>query len=166
MAFPILLNVRYVSTVKNEIFMALSNFSMEDSGLLFSCEYDKNNKFPWGVTINQVKGGDFSYFYEIDDTKKMAFSKEFSNLLNSFHGFDSEENAICIKPEELPVALSEKIFTIGLDKQNKGDIVLIPVGVDQTELLATAPDDIPFFKYFPAGYRKPGGEEAKPANEG
>lgn len=166
MAFPILLNVRYVSTVKNEIFMALSNFSMEDSGLLFSCEYDENHKFPWGVTINQVKGGDFSYFYELSDEKKMAFSKEFSNMLNSYYGADTTGKAIPVKPEELPVVLAEKVFTIGLDKQNKGDIVLIPVGVSQTELLATAPDDIPFFKDFPEGYRKPNAASAKPANEG
>lgn len=169
MALPILLNTRYVSTKKNEltkkdeVFMALSSFSIEDSGLLFACEYDDNYDLPWGVIINQAKGGEFGLFSNFSDEKKMKFSEAFSSLLNGFYGIDSTGKAIALKPEELPIRLAEQIFTFAEDKQNKGKVNLIPLGINQTELLETAPNDIPFLKDFPAGYRKPGGD-AQAAN--
>jgi hypothetical protein len=155
MAFPILLNVRYVETIKKEIFMALSSFSIEDSGLLFACEYDDKHEFPWAVTINQVKGGEFGLFTSFSDEQKMKFSEEFSSLLNGFYGLDTTGKVISIKPEELSVVLAEQIFTFAEDKDNKGKVTLIPLGITQEELFETAPKDIPFLKDFPAGYMKP-----------
>lgn len=160
MAFPILFNMRHVEAKDleleakdNVVFMALSNFGINDSGLLFECEYDDSHEFPWGVRIVQVKGGDFSYFYELSDEKKGVFSSELSNLLNGYYGADAMGKPVSIKANEVAEKLGEQVYTFASSAEDK--VTLIPVGLTQKELFDKAPKEQHFFSDFPAGYMSP-----------
>lgn len=155
MAFPILLNIRHVVTTEKQVQLAISNFGLNDSGMLFVCDYDQAQELPWGVTIVEVRGNEFGLFSGMSDEKKQMFSSELSSLLNGFYGMDSTNKPISIKPEQVKEKLSEQVFTFV--SQKEGSVTLVPVGVSQKELFEKAPKDIPFFSDFPAGYLSPEG---------
>jgi len=145
MAAPLLLNLRVIEPKepkKNEIFLALTHFSMAESGLLMCCEYDAKRMPQWGVTITEVRGGDFGYFelmHRLDliafkeistslpseeinwlkekTSKLQAISSALSFVLNEyFQGVSGRVPALL--PEEVVEHLNEKVFTL-TDNQQK-----------------------------------------------
>lgn len=144
MAAPILLNIREVQKVSPyKFYFALNSFALIDSGILFELEFDEDHKYPWGVTIIQVKGGSFGYFTNLNKVALQKFSGAMSSYLNSFHGFEnSSPKPLLLSEVE---TISEKVLTfrgVGED-----DIQLIDLNVTQQELVKQlASTEIEFFK--------------------
>lgn len=152
MALPIMFNLRYVSNANNKFYMALANFSMQDSGVLFECEYDEKFDAPWGITVNQVKGGEFSYFANLSNDKLQKFSEAMSQLINAFYGFDTTGKPIFLKQHEIAVKLAEQVFVLGHRDTN---LELIPLGLTQSELMDRTPNQIPLFASMPKELLQP-----------
>ena len=161
MALPIMLNLRYVTTAQNKVFMALANFSVDDSGVLFECEYDAKFDAPWGIRIDQVKGREFGFFKNLSDEKLQKFADAMSQLVNAYYGFDSTGKPIPLSQAELPVKLAEQVFTFGT---REDAVELIPLGVTQKELMEKAPQDIAFVAAMPKELLDPSNTQKVAAN--
>jgi hypothetical protein len=143
MALPILLNLKIVQKQsENVIFVALSNFALADSGFMAELEYDDQQKYPWGVTIKQVKGGEYSLFANLTREKLQEFSSALSTLLNGFFGLDTLNNPIAIQPKDID-RLHNQVYTYN-QVPNQKNITLVPV-CDQATLTNKL-KSIDFFK--------------------
>jgi len=143
MAMPILFNFRAVQKESSSVFLfALTNFSLDDSGILFELEYDDKHQHPWGITIKQVKGQPFGYLNNLPNEKLQILSSAMSTYLNSCLGFTEDGDAIHVPLSDV-LDLSETVLT--LSSSSEQDVEFIPV-IDQQKKLVDALNELEFFK--------------------
>lgn len=143
MALPILLNLKIISRPsENVIYAALSNFALADSGFMVELEYDTKHQLPWGVTIKEVRGGEYSLFSNLTREKLQEFSSAISTLLNGYFGHDTLNNPIAIQPKDIN-RLHNQVYTYNQIPNQKA-ITLVHV-CDQSTLTNKL-KSIDFFK--------------------
>lgn len=161
MALPILLNLKIVQKKSdNIIYAAVSNFALADSGFLVELEFDTKHALPWGVTIKEVRGGEYSLFSNLTREKLQEFSSALSTLLNGYFGQDTLNNPIAIQPKDID-RLHNQVYTFN-QIPNQKSITLIPV-CDQATLTNKL-KSIDFFKSPPDHTRGKDPVPAAPAS--
>lgn len=143
MALPILLNLKIVQKQsENVIYAAVSNFALADSGFLVELEFDEKQSLPWGVTIKEVRGGEYSYFANLTREKLQEFSSAVSTLLNGYFGVDTLNGPIAIRPKDID-RIHNQVYTFN-QVPNQKNVSLIHV-CDQATLTNKL-KSIEFFK--------------------
>lgn len=160
MALPILLNMKIIKKQsETRIFAAVSNFALADSGFLVELDFDENQDLPWGVTIQEVRGGEYSLFSNLTREKLQEFSSAISTMLNGYFGVDTRNMPIALRPKDID-RLHNQVYTFN-QVPNQKNITLIPV-CDQATLTNKL-KSIDFFKSPPDHTRGTDPAPAAPA---
>lgn len=171
MSTPILFNFRVIDdpTGKRPAHIAdvaLNQFGLAESGLQLRCEFLPQETAKWGVSIVDVRGGDFGYFTALagrelartpqgaltEDPGKIekfrAISNAVSFMLNEWFGAYNDRPSH-VKPEELEKVLAEEVFALSQDHEVKDELVvyLIQTGLKQKDVMLALAKAGDFFRY-------------------
>lgn len=170
MSTPILFNFRVIddptgNRPANVADVALNQFGLAESGLQLRCEFLPQETAKWGVSIVDVRGGDFGYFTALagrelarnekgvltedpGTIKKLrALSNAVSFMLNEWFGSYSDRPSH-VKPEELKSVLNEEVFTLSQDHEVKDEMIvyLVQTGLKQKDVMLALAQASDFFR--------------------
>lgn len=159
MSTPILFNFRVIDDPSgnrpdNIADVSLNQFGLAESGLQLRCEFLPQETAKWGVSIVDVRGGDFGYFTAlagrklarnekgmlIEDPGKIeklrALSKAVSFMLNEWFGSHNDRPSH-VKPEELKIVLDEEVLTLSQDREVKNELIVyfVQTGLKQKDVM-------------------------------
>lgn len=170
MSTPILFNFRVIDDVTgnrpaNIVDVALNQFGLAESGLQLRCEFLPQETAKWGVSIVDVRGGDFGYFTALagrelnrneqgsltEDPGKIeklrALSNAVSFMLNEWFGSYNDRPSH-VKPEELKAVLGEEVLTLSQDHEVKDEMIvyLVQTGLKQKDVMLALAQASDFFR--------------------
>ncbi len=170
MSTPILFNFRVIddptgNRPANIADIALNQFGLAESGMQLRCEFLPQETAKWGVSIIDVRGGDFGYFTALagrnlarDDRgvlsedpgkieKLRALSNAVSFMLNEWFGSHNDRPSH-VKPEELKSVLDEEVLTLSQDHEVKNELIvyLVQTGLKQKDVMLALGKASDFFR--------------------
>lgn len=156
MAAPIMFNLRNIphsNTAEhpNAAIVAINQFGFgsAESGFMAQVNFDADQEAKWGVTILEVRGGQFSYFSPSRMKQdKTAFEMALSFLLNEWFAGDKSRDPF-ITPAELPT-ISEQILVLASNPSDTGRVYFLKADTNQLALSSALAKVIDSFKVVPA----------------